>query len=150
SGTLTVGPSVTIRTSGGSGTVGVAGVGYSIVNQGTISAQTAGNVLFLEGQNVRNDGTWSTRDGGILRLDGFWKNATGTIVVGDNGVLEMGGQFTPAFIGNFTRAPTGMMRVVGYMDNANNIYDFGPEVGTLELGKGGRIEGGTIRAHDGA
>ncbi|MBI3844935.1 MAG: hypothetical protein HY292_09885 [Planctomycetes bacterium] len=95
--------------------VQINGAGWS--NQGTIVAANGGS-LQLYGSNWTNTGSVSISGGGTLELGypGFWTN-TGTISM-TNSTVFLGGSFTLASLGNFTRSG-GVVRLTGILDNTS-------------------------------
>ena len=82
SGTLTIGPDVTVR--GFGGTLGTATT--SFVNHGRIEAQSSNNFFRVMGDGWTNLGTIEA-DGGRLRLDGTWSNEGVIRAVGNDAEL---------------------------------------------------------------
>ena len=122
-GILTVKPGAIIRTGAG-GWDHRRTSGATLVNQGLIWAKTAGQPLTVEGN---------------------WSNQ-GTLKVSDDGILALGGVFTPAQIGNLEQVK-GTVRITGKFDNTGStLAPIG--TGTWEL-DGGTIIGGTISAAPG-
>jgi RHS repeat-associated protein len=122
--TLTIGPGVTVR--GRSGTIGFHSswggpANVSVVNQGTILADTAGGTISIVGQGWSNTGTLQARNGGDLNL---------------------GGTFTTAGLGTFD-SNGGAIRLTGTLDNTAATLAVGAATGSLTLA-GGTIRGGTI------
>ena len=130
--------------------------GTSVTNAGTITANTAGQTLSINPSTFTNSGTLSAT-AGILAVDPSnatapnWSN-TGTMQV-SGGTLNLGGSFTTAGIGTFTRTG-GAVNITGKLDNTANT-------GTLDIGSAGvfgagglsslsgTITGGTIVSGDG-
>jgi len=75
--TLTIGPNVLVH--GKNGAVGFYS-GYGLVNQGTISADTAGGTILVRSDALSSAGTLQATDGGTLTLAGAWSN-TGTLEI---------------------------------------------------------------------
>jgi hypothetical protein len=122
--TLTIGPSVTVKTGTGSGTLGFATLG--LVNQGTLSARTPGQTLTVTGANWTNTGTLEAKNGGTLKL---------------------AGTFTTAGLGAFTTDTGGAIAVAGILDNTGSVIDLSA---TARLGiGGGTIRSGSITSADG-
>jgi len=65
-GTLTIGPNMTIRTGSQGGFLGSRP--YALVNQGTVSAQTANKTLTVTGGTLTNSGTFQATNG-VLEVD---------------------------------------------------------------------------------
>lgn len=75
----TIGPNITIRTGIGSGTVGDNSVTYTtipLVNQGTISAETPGQILNLFAKSLTNTGIIQSTNNSTLRLWGTFTPTT--------------------------------------------------------------------------
>src|SRR5207253_4775701 len=79
-GTLTVGSATIIRTGVRGGTVGDAG--SSFINNGTISAQSAGRTLTINAGNFTNAGTLEALNGATLMLAGSFANPPSGILSG--------------------------------------------------------------------
>ncbi|MCY2954747.1 MAG: PEP-CTERM sorting domain-containing protein [Planctomycetota bacterium] len=145
SGKLTIGPGITIRTGIAGGTVGQANT--QLLNQGTISAQTAGATITVTGNAWTNQGTFEAKDGGTLTLAGsYWAN-NGVISV-DGGTVRFDGTFKPAAIGTITRTG-GSLQITGTMDNGGSTWTLDPSAGSFNLA-GGTILGGKIVTSTGA
>jgi len=67
-GDLTIASGITIRTGTQGGVIGWFNGLYTVVNQGTIVAQTAGKTILLRGPNFTNAGTLEARNGGTIQL----------------------------------------------------------------------------------
>jgi hypothetical protein len=67
SGTLTIGPNLTIATIGGGGTIGSTTSGTAIINMGTISAQTAATINIAG--TFTNAGTISASNSGNVSIN---------------------------------------------------------------------------------
>jgi hypothetical protein len=79
--TLTIGPDITIHGTRG-GSVGILG---SVINQGTISAETNGRSIDVFGPAIANQGTMRAVNGGDLFVQAFTN--TGTVEIGATGSL---------------------------------------------------------------
>jgi hypothetical protein len=128
-GTLTIGPQITLQTGTANALVGSYAnpaspppAAPALVNQGTLWARTSNGSLILSG-NWRNEGT--------LKLTA--------------GTLDLGGTFTTAGIGTLDRSG-GTLVISGAMDNAGSVFDPSSLNGTVQLR--GTISGGTIRASE--
>ena len=168
-GTLTIGPHITIT--GGSG-----GIGYnshvggpsnvSVINQGTINANTAGTIT-IDGTGWSNTGTVEASGGGNLSLFGTgWTNSGtvtasgGTLNLGNNSwsntgtvtatntTTNLGGTFTLAKLGSFTRTG-GAVNLTGTLNNTGGTLALNAATGSWNLA-GGTIDGGTVTATAGA
>ena len=120
---LTLGPGVTVKTGVGSGTVGSMGTynyPLTLVNQGTISAETAGQTL---------------------RIGGAWTNQ-GVIQLKNNSTLELSGTFSLDDLGTFNRTG-GSLCLSGTLDTKGRTFDLNTTTGTIQI-KGGTILGGRL------
>jgi hypothetical protein len=68
-GELTIGPDITIRTSGVNGTVGSST--RPLIIEGTISSETAGKTIVVTGSTITNTGSVTATNGGLLSLNNF-------------------------------------------------------------------------------
>ena len=157
--TLTIAPGVTVH--GLTGTIGnypqVAGV--SLINQGTIAADTAGGQLTIELTSLSNpgtlrasggslvtigslasSGTLGADSGGVLSLNGSLSN-TGTITSSGNSTVDLGGTFTLADLGTFHRTG-GTVNLTGTLNNPGTLA-LDDTTGSWQL-EGGTIAGGTV------
>ena len=122
-GTLTIGPNVTVLTTGSANLIGTTG--KTLLNQGTISVQS----------------------GDLLGLKGNWVN-TGTLQAISNGVLQLGGSFSTAGLG-YLHSAGGTIQFTGALDNTNQTLALNAITGSPQL-FGGTITGGTISTSGGA
>ncbi|HND55871.1 MAG TPA: hypothetical protein PLV92_25820, partial [Pirellulaceae bacterium] len=171
-GTLTIGPGVTIR--GGTGSVGYnpnygGSSNVSIVNQGTISADSAGtisvnganwsntgtitasgggnlSVSSVTGASWTNNGSMSITGGGTLTLGGTWFNP-GTITDA-NSTVNLGGSFNVAQLSTFTRSG-GAVNLTGTLNNVGTTLALNAATGSWNI-VGGTINGGQVTVVDGA
>ncbi len=104
-GALTIGSGITIH--GKNGSIITQYANGTIVNQGTINADTAGGTLTVG--TTTNQGTIEATNSGTLTLTGAWDNSAGTLAV-NNGTLNLGGSFAQA--GTFTRT-AGTVNLTG-------------------------------------
>ena len=145
SGTLTIGPGVTVRTSSsGGGELGNPDL--PLINQGTISAGD-NKWLGVFASDFQNQGTLEAKSGGILqlRLNGPWSN-TGTLKV-DGGTLELGGSFVTSSLQGIDRNG-GTIRIIGTLDNNGSDLALSTSTGPICLSVG-KIVGGSISSADG-
>ena len=139
---LTIGTGLTIR--GNNGSMG----GPSIINQGTIAADVAGQTLTFTGGNLKNQGTLEVKNGAALTLGGSWSN-TGTVRVSD-GTLNLSGTFiTASDIGKWERIG-GTVRISGLVDNTGATLALNSGTGSWLLVPGGTIRGGNVTTSGGA
>jgi RHS repeat-associated protein len=145
-GTLTIGPTGSIKTVaglGGGAAIGNASSGaMTLVNQGLISAAANFNTLFVRPANLTNTGTIGVKSGSTLTLVGAasWSN-TGTIRV-EGGTLNMDGTLTTAALNlpGFVRTG-GTVNLIGTLDNNGGILSFADH---FNVNFGAAIIGGTI------
>jgi hypothetical protein len=136
--TLVISPDITFRTGTGGGAVGQTQHG-TLVNQGMIIADVAGQGITLAGTHFTNEGVIAATNGGYIRakartgtsVAGVWTNA-GTISVGQ------GSNFTadPFYCDSFAQASTGAMTVDigGLSASERGMVTLGNEaVGTLDV-----------------
>ncbi|HEV3078233.1 MAG TPA: FG-GAP-like repeat-containing protein, partial [Gemmataceae bacterium] len=139
------------------------------VNNGTITVQDGGN-LTLKGDTSGaghawdNTGTISISGGGTMTLDSSgtaadnlgWSN-TGTITAaGATTTVNLGGTFSRAALGSFTRqgGPSDdIVNLTGIFNNAGLTQTFDSTTGSWTMNQGtinhGTINGGTIKATTG-
>src|SRR5438093_11555229 len=84
-------------------------------------------------------------NGGTLHLDGNWANA-GLMRV-NGGILNLGGSFTVASLGNMQRIG-GQVVIIGTLNNAGTTLSLSAASGSWSISQGGRINGGTIVTAD--
>ena len=161
-GTLTIGSGITIRGQSGEiidntangqiineGTIS-ADTAYGEIrifsgpftNQGTISADTVGGAISIYGP-FTNQGTVQVA-GGTLNLNGTWTNAT--TIVATTGTVNLGGQFTSPGLLDFTGATVNL---TGTLNNTGSTLVLNAVTGSWNLA-GGTITGGTLSESDGA
>ena len=120
SGTLTIGPGITVR--GQSGYVGYSpeiGGSPTVDNQGTIQADVSGGTITVNGTGDQNTGTLKALDGGTLSLQGSnWD---------DSGV-------------NYADATSAFSIGASFSNDGNTLALTGPGAFTC----GGTIQGGTL------
>ena len=130
--TLTIGPGITVQGSM-SGLIGGQYNNDSVVNQGTINADTAGQTITI--------GVALT--GGVLN----WSNA-GLLQTASGGTLNLSGQLTTAGLGTFS-STGGTVNLTGTLDNTGTTLALTAATGSLTL-SGGTIQGGTVTASGGS
>ncbi|MDB6120836.1 MAG: tandem-95 repeat protein, partial [Verrucomicrobiaceae bacterium] len=163
---LTVGTNVTVH-----GTQGGSLQNWysfdSVVNQGTISADTAGQTITIAGPFTNQGpmsapagglsltGAWSSNStitatsGGALNLGGgsnTWSN-TGTIGA-TSSTVNLGGSFSVASLGTFNRTG-GTVNLTGTLNNAAATLALTAATGSWVI-TGGTIVGGSITTTGGA
>ncbi|MBI3847133.1 MAG: hypothetical protein HY292_21100 [Planctomycetes bacterium] len=87
-GTLTIGPTMTIR--GGAGTIGQPGVAF--VNRGAIRAQSAAQTITLTGTAWSNEGTLAATSNGRFATSGSW-STSGTVSISSGSSLTATGSY---------------------------------------------------------
>jgi hypothetical protein len=139
SGTLTIGPKVTVQ--GGHGNLS-----GTFLNQGMIGAG-AGGALSLNGTGWSNAGSLAALNGGTLSLGGTnWSN-TGQITEADS-TLNLGGTFSTAALGAYSRSG-GSINLTGTLNNTGGTLELNGKTGPWNL-LGGRINNGTVSEPEGA
>ena len=157
-GTLTIGPTGSIKTVagfrgsgeiGGPGPEGLFGGEMTLVNQGLISAEASNTTLSVLAESLANTGTMGVDSGSTLRLLGTasWFN-TGTLRVA-GGTLNLTGTLTTAALNlpSFVRTG-GTVLVQGTLNNAGDTLTFNNSTGTWTMSDG-TISGGTLSFADG-
>ncbi|MCX6880142.1 MAG: hypothetical protein NTW21_41020, partial [Verrucomicrobia bacterium] len=171
--TLTFGPSLVARGSGNIGQAHFVGGTSTLVNQGRISADLAGQALIITSSVFTNQGIaealagatltlqsadWSNAAGGILygngagsilNFHGNFSNA-GTILLADS-TLNLHGTCTTVGLGlaGFNRSGASEVNLLGELDNTGSTFALTATTGDWTL-EGGRIIGGTITEAGGA
>jgi hypothetical protein len=169
-GTITVGPSGVIRLAagcGGSLTLQNANIA-TVVNNGLITAEAAGQTLSVSNNAFTNNGTtqatagtlnisatnWSNPgtitagSGTALTFGGAWSNA-GTLSV-TSATVTLGGTFSTSGFNftSFTRTG-GTVNLTGTLNNASNTLTLDAATGTWNL-SGGTINNGTVHQTGGS
>ncbi|MEQ1751080.1 MAG: hypothetical protein ABL974_16750, partial [Prosthecobacter sp.] len=137
---LTIGPNITVH-----GTQNGNLQNYysqdSIINQGTISADTALKTITITGP-FTNQGTISATAGTLILNGTNWNGSAGTLALSGTGVLNLGGTFTTANLGTLNRTG-GTLNVTGVLDNTGTTLALNAASGSWNL-LNGTIKGGTI------
>jgi len=126
-GILTIGPGITIRGSQ-SGGVGHSFGNETIVLEGTVLAETAGETIVVDGNGWENRGLVRATNGGRLELDGTF-------------TFEAGG--------TFSSASGGAVVLVGTLDNTGRTLALTAATGSLQV-DGGTVQGGRVETTGGA
>jgi len=140
--TLTIGPNITVDGAEG----GIFSDYYtydSIVNQGTITADTVGDDIVVDGL-FTNEGSCSA-PAGTLDINGVnWSNnPPGTLAVSGSGVLDIGGTVTTGSLGTISNGG-GTLNLTGVLNNTGATLALSDTTtGALNL-DGGTITGGTV------
>ena len=163
--TLTLGAGTLVR---GRGTVGQAayvGGTSTLVNEGTIRADIAGQTLTVSpnaftnapagriavtnGARLGLGGAWtntgqiSVADASTLDYGGTWNNAGGTVTVDATSTLNLDGTMSANGLGTIGNAAGGTVNLNGKLDNTGHNLTFTPATGSWRL-RGGEISGGQI------
>ena len=135
-GTLTVGPNVTIR--GNNGTIGgqnFEGGANALVNNGTISADVAGGTITIVNAPVTNNGTLQAVNGATLVLSSNVTGTTGSqIVAGAGSVVYQNGV---TLSGQINTSGSGLLQASGSSNNVLNAVTF---AGALDLATNTSVE----------
>jgi hypothetical protein len=129
-GILTIGSGITIRGSQ-SGGLGETFTNETIVLEGTVLAETAGETIGIGGIGASS---WVNR--GLVRAT-------------NGGRLELGGTFTLEDGGTFSSASGGAVVLVGTLDNTGRTLALTTATGSLQV-DGGTIQGGRVETTGGA
>ncbi len=167
SGTLTIGPNITID--GTAAFIGYNGGGTEtpLVLEGTIDASTSASYIQIIGTSWTNTGTIETTDGGQLVLNGTnWTNS-GTIAAtnggfavvegtwSDDGVVSGGAGASVYLLGTGSTLPgssfagAGDVFLNGTLDNNGDTLSLDDPALEFAL-DGGTIDGGTVETTNGA
>ncbi len=155
--TLTLGPALWVQGTPGNGEIVVGNAGPlpasgppdTLVNSGTITASSPGEVLEILGAGTfRNLGTIGVSNGATLELaTGTFSNA-GSIAI-SGGTLALGGGFAASLLSNLgaVTLASGQVSIVGTAANAGTLAlgtgsTLGSHLGAIGLS--GSIVGGTI------
>jgi hypothetical protein len=160
---LTIGPNITVRTGTQGGTLGSAAGGRSVINQGTITAQTTSRTLTVTGDAVTNRGAMAATAGTLAVTN--LTNPSGKTVAATNAALTLGGTIansgvltstnsTVTITGNFSQWMLGTLNRTGGAVNISGTLSGGltlnASTGSWALVNGGTINGGTVNATGGA
>lgn len=141
SGTLTIGPDITIH--GKNGLIGNSTL--PLINQGTIDADVQGGSLVVVGSNWTNSATLQAT-AGSLSLNGTW-TSTGSISASSGGVY-LGGSFSLG-AGYTIGGSGGRVEFDGTLGNDGTTLTLNDAALTYVL-NGGTITGGTVAMSNGA
>lgn len=143
---LTIGPDVTVQTDAGSGYIGgqtiISGITQPITNQGTISAQTSGKTITMNGAPFTNQGLISATNGGLLSIGNLVNtgqiNDSGTQLnlrnnVLNEGTISLDDGATISTTGNYTQNSAGVLDFILLAPPSGNNALFSIPYGTAEL-----------------
>lgn len=147
--------------SGNLGTAIVSGSGSHLNLDGAGFVVNAG-LSAPAGTTVTLGGTWSnaagstiSADGGVLNLGdqngestNAWSNS-GTITATNGSTVNLGGGFTRAGLGSFTRSADCTVNLTGILDDTGTTLALNAATGSWNL-DGGTIKNGTLSEADGA
>jgi hypothetical protein len=142
--TLTLGAAVTITQAGSLAVIGQAGgvTGDAIVNQGSITAATAGGTLTLGGPDFVNQGQITVSNADTLCISSQQFSNTGTITV-SGGELSLGGSLMLAELGHLALS-NGVLAVSGTLNLGGGTLAVGSGTSIGQLLLTGTISNGTI------
>ena len=135
-GTLTVGPNVTIR--GTNGTIGgqnFEGGPSALVNNGTISADVSGGTITIVNAPVTNTGILQAQNGGTLVLSSNVTSGNGGQLLAGNGSVVY--QNSVTLSGQINTSGTGVVQASG---SSSNFLSTAALNGTLDLASNTSIE----------
>jgi fibronectin-binding autotransporter adhesin len=118
--------------------------GSTLINNGNINANVAGQTLSIQISNFTNHGLAQATNGGTLTINSAnWSNtgAGGTLKASNASTINLGGSFTTAAIGTTSISADSMVNIAGAMDNTTSTFT--PTGGSWFL-KGGTITNGTM------
>jgi hypothetical protein len=143
-GRFTIEAGMTIRT----GTSGGFFFGENAINEGTISAQTPGAMLRLDGPSWTNRGTLRAVDGATLFLNTNWTN-TGTIVA-DHATLALGGDYPFRAVGDVRLVNDAELFFAGAVTRNVPVFDVATTpFGHMTIGNGALIRDTRLISSDG-
>jgi hypothetical protein len=141
--TLTLGPNVTIvETTGDALLSGSADA--TIVNQGTITAETNTKSFSIEGPAFTNEGTININNNQTFVIDASDFSNTGTINVGQRSTLKLSGNLVGKQLGDID-VNGGFVWISGTLDNSGNVLAVGTGSALGSLSLYGTIGSGTIK-----
>ena len=163
SGTLTLGPNITIH--GKSGSIVNDFATGSIVNQGAINADTSGGTIVFGSTNgsVSNQGSVEVINGASLTITDL-VNQSGATVTATGSTLTLGGSLsnlgtitvansTVNFTGNFSQADLGTFNrsggTVNVTGNVNGNLTLDAGTGSWNFLSGSSLSDGTLTENDG-
>ena len=150
--TLTFGTGLWLRASGGAAQIVLGSVGPgpglpdALVNQGTITAATQGEVLTIAGHGgFSNQGTIGISNGATLAIAATSFTNTGTIML-SNATLSLGGTYATSVLANLGSLTLsgGTVQLAGTASNAGATLAVGRGSALGPLSLAGTISGGTV------
>jgi YD repeat-containing protein len=146
SGTLTIGPGITIH--GSTGVIGYDNGSYlPLINHGTISADASGSYILIFGTNWTNSGTVQATASDEVELAGSWTN-TGTLAASGGGDLALEGTWSnpqPITASNATVEFGGTWTNTGPITvNTGSVHLGGTSILAADAGFGLGGSGGTV------
>lgn len=143
--TVIWGPGVSVRGRGGI----ISGAG-TLLNQGTILAETPGERVFVHPGLYTHDGRAEVLEGSELIFGdsgGNPWNGSGSVEV-QQGTLNLSGRFGPVGI-RITKGPAGVVRLTGQADLQGSSLTLNAATGSWVL-DGGTLRGGILNLVEGA
>ncbi|MBS0660590.1 MAG: FecR domain-containing protein [Verrucomicrobia bacterium] len=143
--TLTLASGSLIRGAGAVGSARVFSGTSTLINGGSIEADTAGQTLTLNPNVLINNGTLAARNGGTLTIasaTAFTNN--GSILV-DAGTLNLPGSYGPALLAAIAGQNGGVINLSGTLNNTGQTTTLPAAGGAFTLA-GGTIRGGALLA----
>ena len=130
---LTIGADILVHGKNGQINFGLQG----FANQGTISADTAGGTISLNGSNWSNTGTIQCSSGTSLYLNGTWSNS-GNLSIGNSSTVTVNGSLTQT-AGTLTLASgSGLTTTTGIVLQGGTLSGLGTTTGDV-LNTGGNV-----------
>lgn len=149
---LTLSPTTLVRGGGPSdkasiGTIFSTSQATTLINQGRLSADEAGQILLIRPNIFRNEGIVEAINGGVISFTSDTghssSNPSGFYRVSGGGQIRLG-KMRLGDLGMYD-ANDGRITLAGMVDNTNNTFTLSPTGGSLYFGgPESRITGGTI------
>ena len=121
----------------------------TLINLGTISAQTAGTSINIAGSTFTNAGTLKALNGATLFINATTWSSNGTITLDNTSTVNLGGGFTTAGIGTISRTG-GTINITGTLDNSGSNLLLNTATGSFVLINNATIKNGTISTANGS
>jgi hypothetical protein len=141
--TLTLGPNVMIVETTGNALLG-GSTDATIVNQGTIVAETNTKSFSIEGPAFTNEGTIDIDNNQTFVIDAADFSNTGTIDVGQRSTLELDGNLVGTQLGAID-VNGGFIWINGMLDNSGHVLAVGNGSALGSVSLYGIIRSGTIK-----
>jgi hypothetical protein len=150
--TLTLGTGLWLRASGGAAQIVLGSIGPgpglpdALVNQGTITAATQGEVLTIAGHGgFTNQGTIGISNGATLAVAATGFSNTGSITL-SNATFSLGGTYATSLLANLgsITLSSSTIQLAGTASNAGATLAIGRGTALGPLSLAGTIAGGTV------